>query len=166
MKEGIVTESDLGESSGGRKPKMLQINGDAFYVIGIDAGPGSVDCVLTDLSGNILKRSESYTLTKPLTNDKFLSILIEMVEAMIRSTGGDHGKIIGIGVAMHGVVDVHTGMSLVAPNLDLRNIPIKETLEEHFDLTVQVENDARAIRLGNRGLAVMATSIVWFSKYR
>ncbi|MCM3740020.1 ROK family transcriptional regulator [Oceanobacillus luteolus] len=148
MKEGIVTESDLGESSGGRKPKMLQINGDAFYVIGIDAGPGSVDCVLTDLSGNILKRSESYTLTKPLTNDKFLSILIEMVEAMIRSTGGDHGKIIGIGVAMHGVVDVHTGMSLVAPNLDLRNIPIKETLEEHFDLTVQVENDARAIALG------------------
>ncbi|WP_249869134.1 ROK family transcriptional regulator [Oceanobacillus saliphilus] len=148
MKEGIVKESDLGESSGGRKPKMLQINSNAFYVIGIDAGPGTVDCVLTDLTGKILERSSSYILTKPLTNEEFLSILIEKVDAIIHAAGGDHEKIIGIGIAMHGVVDVKKGVSLVAPNLDLRNIPIKATLEEHFDLIVRVENDARAMALG------------------
>src|SRR5690606_40340192 len=38
-------------------------------------------------------------------------------------------KVIGIGVAMHGVVDFETGTSLVAPILQLKNIPIKEELE-------------------------------------
>ena len=49
---------------------------------------------------------------------------------------------------MHGVVEVETGTSLVAPILGLKNIPIKEELEKEFDLDVKVENDARAIALG------------------
>ena len=49
---------------------------------------------------------------------------------------------------MHGVVEVDTGMSLFAPNLGLTNIPIKEELEKEFDLEVKVENDARAMALG------------------
>lgn len=57
-------------------------------------------------------------------------------------------KVVGIGVAMHGVVDVATGTSLFAPNLHLRNIPIKEELEKEFGFLVKVENDARAMALG------------------
>ena len=49
---------------------------------------------------------------------------------------------------MHGVVDVETGTSLVAPILNLRNIPIKDALEEEFNITIKVENDARAMALG------------------
>ena len=37
--QGIVVESVLGESQGGRKPTMLLINNEAFYVIGVDVGP-------------------------------------------------------------------------------------------------------------------------------
>lgn len=32
---------------------MLHINTGAYYVIGIDAGPETVECVLTDLAGGI-----------------------------------------------------------------------------------------------------------------
>ena len=49
---------------------------------------------------------------------------------------------------MHGVVDVETGTSLFAPILGLTNIPIKEELEKEFELEVKVENDARAMALG------------------
>ncbi|WP_347862288.1 ROK family protein [Salimicrobium sp. PL1-032A] len=49
---------------------------------------------------------------------------------------------------MHGIVDPVSGMSLYAPAFHLRNIPIKETLEETFQLMVKVENDARAMTLG------------------
>ncbi|MCF3942882.1 ROK family transcriptional regulator [Oceanobacillus alkalisoli] len=148
LKDGVVRESELGESSGGRKPKMLHINSKAFYVIGMDAGPETVDCALTDLTGKILQRTPSEDLTKTLTNEKFLAILTEKIETIIASTDIDHEKIIGIGIAMHGVVDVESGTSLIAPNLNLTDIPIKATLEEAFDLTVRVENDARAMALG------------------
>ena len=147
IEEGIVRESELGESSGGRKPTMLLINSDAFYVIGVDAGPETIECIIADLTGKIMERTSS-KLSKPLTNDLFLSILKENIHKLIQVSRVSLEKMIGIGVAMHGVVNVETGMSLVAPNLSLTNIPIRKELEKEFNLMVKVENDARAMALG------------------
>lgn len=147
MEQGLVSESALGHSSGGRKPTMLHINTSAFYVIGIDAGPKMVEGVLTDLSGEILYRTSSL-LKKSITNDQFIAILKEITNTIFQLSNIDQDKIIGIGIAMHGVVDINTGTSLVAPILNLRNIPIKAELEKQFNLTIKVENDARAMALG------------------
>ncbi|WP_026581287.1 ROK family transcriptional regulator [Bacillus sp. J33] len=145
--QGLVKESTLGHSSGGRKPTMLHINAGAFYVIGVDAGPERVECILSDLTGEILQRTSSL-LAKPLTNEQFVSALKDIIYKILNISKTDQEKIIGIGIAMHGVVDVETGTSLVAPILKLKNIPIKEVLEKEFNLTVKVENDARAMALG------------------
>ncbi len=148
IEQGLVIESELGQSKGGRKPTLLLINHKSFYVIGVDAGPQTIVCVLSDLAGNIRER-----VTKPLhesiTNDEFLGILKDCIQTILNESSiSSMEKIIGIGVAMHGVVDVEAGLSLFAPNLSLKNIPIKEVLENEFDLEVKVENDARAMALG------------------
>lgn len=147
IEQGLVKESTLGHSSGGRKPTMLHINTGAYYVIGIDAGPETVECILTDLAGGILQRTSSL-LKKPLTNEMFIDVLKENVYAILGRADVNQEKIIGIGIAMHGVVDAETGMSRIAPILNLTNIPIKDVLEQEFNLTVRVENDARAMALG------------------
>lgn len=153
LEQEIVRESELGVSKGGRKPTMLEINNNRFYVIGVDVGPNTIDCLLTDLSGKVLKRSSS-KLNNELTNEKLLTILKNIIHEIMQGIS-DQRKIIGIGVAMHGVVDVEFGLSLFAPNLKLSNIPIKEELEKEFDLVVKVENDARAMALGES----------WFGKH-
>ena len=147
IEQGIVSESNLGESQGGRKPTMLLINSSAFYIIGVDAGPEMVKCILTDLSGKVIERTES-NIDMPITNDRFLSILKQRVQHLLDVTNQREQEILGIGVAMHGVVDVETGVSLIAPNLKLKDIPIKDELEKSFGLHVKVENDARAMALG------------------
>ncbi|RDW20708.1 ROK family transcriptional regulator [Oceanobacillus chungangensis] len=147
IEENLVTESKLGESNGGRKPTMLHINSSAFYVIGVDAGPETVECVLTDLAGEVYNRIES-KLTLPITNDQFIAVLKENIGKILQLSTIGLEKIIGIGVAMHGVVDVETGTSRIAPNLNLKNIPIKAALEQEFNLPIKVENDARAMALG------------------
>lgn len=149
--QGIVKESELGKSSGGRKPTMLYINNDAFYIIGVDAGPQAVRCILTDLSGQVYEKT-SCRLEFPITNDQFLNVLIENIHSILKSTTVTSEKILGIGVAMHGVVEAESGTSLIAPNLKLKNIPIKARLEEEFDLPIKVENDARAMALGESWL--------------
>lgn len=145
--QGIVKESKLGESQGGRKPTMLLINNQGFYIVGVDAGPEMIECILTDLSGKIIIRTSS-KLTMPLTNAQFLFILKNCIRDCITNDSNTSKKIIGIGVAMHGVVDIESGISLFAPILGLTNIPIKEELEKEFKLKVKVENDARAMALG------------------
>lgn len=147
IEQELVRESSLGKSQGGRKPTMLYINNNAFYVIGVDAGPETVECILTDLTGEICERAHS-KLKKPITNDQFLTIIKKNIWKIMQSSTADQEKIIGIGVAMHGVVDVETGTSLIAPNLNLRNIPIKTELEQEFNISIKVENDARAMALG------------------
>lgn len=146
--EGLVIESELGESKGGRKPTMLLINQEAYYVVGVDVSPEEIKCGFVDLSGDILKRS-SIPLSLPLTKEKFLKALIEGIDQVLRQVSREKNeKLIGIGVAMHGVVDVEKGISLFAPNLSLTDIPIKEVLEKKYPVEVKVENDARAIALG------------------
>lgn len=147
IEQGIVNESNLGESQGGRKPTMLLINSSAFYVIGVDAGPETVECILADLSGKVMERTVN-DIDTPITNEHFLSILKQGIHHILEVSHLTLEEILGIGVAMHGVVDVETGTSLIAPNLNLTDIPIKYEIEKAFGLLVKVENDARAMALG------------------
>ncbi|MDX6153976.1 ROK family transcriptional regulator [Marinococcus sp. PL1-022] len=146
IEQGIVKESRLGDSQGGRKPTMLVINSSDFYIIGLDAGPTEVEFGLADLSGTVIHHlRESISLTE---ESEFLDVVKKGIHDLLNEIPLMRDKVVGIGVAMHGVVDVATGTSLFAPNLHLRNIPIKEELEKEFGFLVKVENDARAMALG------------------
>ena len=147
IEEGLVKESQLGESQGGRKPTMLLINHQSLYVIGVDAGPEMIECILVDLSGEVIQRASS-KLQIPINNTEFLTTLKNCIHTCLQATPSLLPKVIGIGVAMHGVVEIETGTSLFAPILGLTNIPIKEELEKEFEVDVKVENDARAMALG------------------
>lgn len=146
IEDGIVVESALGKSQGGRKPTLLHINQNGFYVIGVDIGPNTIQCILTNISGEIINRTES-RIGSNISSEKFMEKIKNDIQFTIDNSPYQE-KIIGIGIAMHGVVDVEKGISLVAPNLGLRNILIKEELEKEFDLLVKVENDARVMALG------------------
>ncbi|WP_077297904.1 ROK family transcriptional regulator [Virgibacillus pantothenticus] len=145
--QNMVYESDSGQSMGGRRPTMLQINKTAFYLVGVDAGPEKVETIVADLGGKITERV-SFTLESPITNVSFLDAIKQSIYQVLQNASIQIDDTMGIGVAMHGVVEVTTGTSLYAPNLQLTNVPIKEELEKEFHVTTKVENDARAMALG------------------
>src|SRR5699024_8189134 len=138
-----------------RKPTMLLVNKNGFYVIGIDAGPKTIKCILSNLSGQIQNQVKVLIdSTGELTNEKFLALVKDAIHEILKEVD-NREKILGIGMSMHVVVDIETGTSLVAPMLQLRNIPSKEELEREFNMEVHIENDARAMALGES----------WFSEY-
>lgn len=144
--ENLVEESILGESSGGRKPTMLLIKRNGHYIIGIDAGSNKIRGVATDLVGTILLETE-VKIERHTNNEHFLHTLKEVVRTIFMKID-DKNKVLGIGVAMHGVVDVSLGISLYSSNSGLSDIPIKEELEKEFNVLVMVENNSRAMALG------------------
>lgn len=143
----IVIERNLGESSGGRKPTLLTLSEDMFHVIGMDVGSQNIKTILTGITGKVLKKSV-VPLPAQTTNEALLSLMIDSVSGILDHTKIDEEKIVGIGVSMHGIVDVEEGSSVFAPNLNLQDIPIKRVLEERFNMMVKVENDGRAMSLG------------------
>ncbi|MBM7551467.1 ROK family transcriptional regulator [Thalassobacillus pellis] len=147
LETGMIMESSQGASKGGRKPTMLVINASNFYIIGLDVGPTLLKSVLTDLNGTLVHQHE-IPIPLPTSNQELLELMRDAVQNLLDTEEKEQDKIIGIGVGMHGVVDVQEGVSLFAPNLQLRDVPIKSYLEEVFHIHVVVENDARAMALG------------------
>ena len=58
LKKGIVKEKGMGESSGGRKPTLIELNPNGGFVIGIDLGGTNIKLVLMNLGGKIVKKTE------------------------------------------------------------------------------------------------------------
>jgi len=139
----LVVESTLGESTGGRKPILLLINSSAFYVIGVYAGAKRVKAVTANLDGKVVRQVEM-KYEDNQTSEQFLLALETAVEKVMQSTHPNQEPFLGIGVGMHGLVDPELGLSLFAPHLNLRHVPIKWALEKRFKLPVEVENDVRA----------------------
>ncbi|MCR2823006.1 ROK family transcriptional regulator [Lederbergia panacisoli] len=141
----LVIESEQGESVGGRKPTLLVINSERFYIIGLDVGAKKIRAILIDLSGKAIDKTQT-PIPSSISNEDLLT-LIKGTISNLTSTH-EAKEVIGIGVGMHGAVDVETGTSLFAPGLHLRDIPIKKTLEEEFDVPVKIDNDVRAMAFG------------------
>ncbi|MFN7252637.1 MAG: ROK family protein [Anaerobacillus sp.] len=147
LEANLVKESEMGISKGGRKPILLSINATGFYVIGVDVGVQKLRVVMTDLSANIIEEIV-VPLLNGITKEELIQVIKENIHSVINISKINRVKIIGVGVGMHGIVDYKKGIAIYAPNLHLKNIALKEELEKEFQLPVKVENDAKALALG------------------
>lgn len=147
LEEHLVYESGPGESSGGRRPVMLLFNEKAGYSIGIDLGVNYLLGVLTDLNGNI--HTEKQITFKNLSYEEIEIKLFETIEFLLTSTPECPHGVIGVGVGVPGIVDKDDNI-LLAPNLNWRNINLKEVLEERYNLPIIIENEANAGAYGEK----------------
>lgn len=146
MEADLVIESAFGESSGGRKPILLKINSDAFYGIGVYASAKKIKVLLADLSGQILQ-TQSYLVPESPTEQIYLEAVAEAIDAMYQVARSSVHSLLGIGIGMHGVVDTKRGISIFAPHIHMRNLPIRDFMEKRFGVPVEVDNDVRALAL-------------------
>jgi predicted NBD/HSP70 family sugar kinase len=143
----LVKEIGTGQSSGGRKPVMLEFIATSGYAIGIDLGVNYIRGVLTDLRGGIVAERTSSL------RDTEVGVAIEQlcgcVEELMAAAPASPYGIIGIGVGVPGLVD-ESGAILFAPNLKWRNVPMQRLLAERFSLPVTIDNEANMGALGEQ----------------
>ena len=143
-----LIESRIGESSGGRPPIILEINMKARYVIGVSIGVGYIDAVVSDLGANIISKKSIVITKDKIDKEKIFTDLVKLINEVVEMSNVDKKKIFGIGVAMHGVVNPGLGVSEYTPYYGWRNVNIKKELEERLRYPVYVDNDVRAMALG------------------
>ena len=148
----LIKEGVIGESSGGRPPIMLELNAQAGYLIGVNLGPGLLEVVLSNLDGKIIKKKvEKITETaKDIVTDK----VIKMIRDIISKSKISDDKLMGIGMAIHGMVDADKGESIFAPFYGWHDFKIKEIFTKEFSVPVFIENDVRAMALGEKWFGV------------
>ncbi|WP_251033454.1 ROK family transcriptional regulator [Bacillus sp. ISL-75] len=140
----IVEEQSTSATSGGRKPILLRINYSAYYIIGVYAAAEVLRVILTTMDGKIVT-DFSKDITELPTKSEFMDMIIECIHNVLQNKHIDIDLILGIGIAMHGLVDSEKGLAIYSPHLHLENIPLKERIEKEFNIPVIVENDVRAL---------------------
>ena len=143
----LVIESDLGASTGGRRPIMLRINAEAYHIVGVDIGIRRLRAVVTNLNADI-KASETLALPSRVDQVALIGHLIDTVKLVLQKANISEKDLMGIGIGMHGLVDPSMGKAIFAPNFGLRDVSLREPLEQEFQVPVHVENDVVAFAFG------------------
>lgn len=150
-----------GRSSVGRRQRAIELVADARYAVGIHIDVGRVNIAITDLCGHIVVQ-QSFEHCFDTGWQEVMGQAAAEVEALVHSAGIAFDRVLGVGVAASGLVDPFTGVNVIAPNLNWHDVPIRDYLHEKLQWPVVVENNVRAMALGeamfgdDRGVQAMA----------
>jgi predicted NBD/HSP70 family sugar kinase len=140
IKNNFVYEGTEGPSSGGRPPKHLYINAESFYVLAVDIGVSDTVFAVSDFNGRIIQQKSLLTEGVP---EQFLEKLADEIEKLI-NTQYPRAKFGAIGVSVPGLIDRETGVVETSPNLEWKNVQLRQILTDRLNLPIYIENDANA----------------------
>lgn len=143
IKRGIIVEERLGTSTGGRPPVMLRLDYEKLYVIGVRLMRDTVSLGIFDLNGRPVRKI-SYA-PYGLDPEFLIRELHERIDELLTDAGvRKRSHVLGVGLAVAGVVRSDDGTVVRSVNLGWRDVPVARMLEEALGLPVLVENDANA----------------------
>ncbi len=155
VEERLVQPCGQGKSTGGRPSALLEFNGQAYTVLGVDLGGMKMLGMIADLSGNI-QHEQSISLAHGASEDDYLQELLNLIRRLLEVPRLHNQPILGIGIGAPGITLVPDGVVKWAPSFGWRNLPLQDVLKKHFDLPVTVDNDANLSALGEWGFGARA----------
>ena len=148
IKEGVVQElpeSDSTISHGvGRKPINIDLVPGSRLSLGIFLGRDLTRYCITDLRGGI--RAQGNFNLMPDDYNTMVHELLKILHTLKQRHPTEWEHLLGIGIAIPGIVNPHTGIVKNHGNerLSWCNQPLGSTISEGIHLPVRVENNVRA----------------------
>lgn len=154
LARGLIHEIGMGTIGTGRPATLLEINPKAGGIIGVELGVDFVAVALMDFVGKVIwthKEKADPFEEQTKTIDQTLDLVDEAV-AQCRSS---KLRLLGLGLAAPGTVDLQEGVMVFSPNLRWHNVPLRKIFSEHTSLNVFIENDANAAGVAEHLFGVM-----------
>ncbi|MED5019844.1 ROK family protein [Paenibacillus chibensis] len=141
---GVISESGLGVSTGGRRPILYQVQADYGYAFGLDISRVMSRLVLLDLAGTKLD-SREWRMDEKTTPEIFMQMVTEQVTEWIDKHRIAFEQIIGMGIGAVGPLNRITGVIeepewFAAPGWN--HVPAVQMIEERLAFPVILDNGA------------------------
>jgi predicted NBD/HSP70 family sugar kinase len=161
--EGIVIETGLAESDGGRPRAMLGMNPAYGYVIGVDIGETRTRVELFDLTMTERARAE-YPLDRIAEHD--IDVVVGQISAGLRTVLADSGvgaaEILGVGVGVPGVIEQGPEVLVHGQTYGWDAVPLERLVREHAGTLLPAEVPLRF----DNGAKTMGQAELWFGAGR
>lgn len=158
MELGLVRETDLFSTGLGRRAVMLDIIPSGAYTAGIHIDNAVTRLCLLDFSGTCAALKEIPMTDELFQPEALAGVLFGEYTAMLSREAVDPCKVIGLGVAIPGIVSHTTGFVSLSPQMHWYGVDISTLFSSAFGLPVLVENDVKATVVGQRRLYELASS--------
>ena len=144
--EGIVIETGLEESDGGRPRAILGMNPGYGYVIGVDIGETRTRVELFDLTMTERAMGE-YPLDRTVEHDVGVVVeqIVSGVNAVIADSGVDSGAILGVGIGVPGIIERGPEVLVHSQTYGWDAVPLWRLLRAHTGLPLRFDNGANTM---------------------
>ncbi|ANF95346.1 ROK family protein [Paenibacillus bovis] len=142
VQEGLIYDSGIGESSGGRRPLMYVIQPTACYLIGVEITSLYTTALLLDLKLNILDTAK-LQMDERCTGEYTLNFIADCVREWMNQHHIRAEQLLGIGVGVLDPIDRERGILRKAhlfPAGGWEELPIVAQLEALTNIRVLLDN--------------------------
>ena len=144
--EGVVMETGLVESDGGRPRAMLGINPEYGYVIGIDIGETRTRVELFDLAMTERAKVE-YPLDQAAQHDVAVVVgqIASGLAAVLAGSGVHEEAVLGVGIGVPGIIERGPEVLVHGQTYGWDAVPLQRLLRAHTDLPLRFDNGAKTM---------------------
>ena len=148
VEQGLLAEAGLQESSGGRRPENLRLNGALGVVVGVDIGATSLDVAVLRPDLSVLAQHGEPADVRQGPGVVLARVRVLMRELLSRS-GLQARDVLGIGIGVPGPVNFAAGQLVNPPLMPAwDSFSIRDVLREEYAAPVFVDNDVNLMALG------------------
>jgi len=152
ISDGLLIESGMGESTGGRKPTWLKINPEGGYFLGVEFNASYVFYVIVDLCSTVCFYGNKAIPQMDQHVDGVTAAVCACISEMIDKVP-NRERILGIGLGVPGYVNIEKGAaSSYAFIQGWDNVPIQQIISQQFNMNVYIENNVHAMALAYKWL--------------
>lgn len=118
------------------------------YSIGIDLGGTKILTAIVDKETGEVISSVKKKTKKDKGIEKIITKIINSIKEVLEASNKSINEIDNIGIGAAGQVDRENGIIINAPNLDCRELNIKEILGKEFNKPILIGNDVEIATIG------------------
>lgn len=146
VREGAVTDREMGETRVGRPGSLVELNAAHAVFLGAEIGVGRIRIIGIDLSAAVICQTESRFDPDRCDPSAVADLLVAAVKRLRTWTAPAHVR--GLGIAVAGLISPD-GNVIRAPFLRWQDVPLQSLIETRLSgfYRIMAENDANAFAL-------------------
>jgi len=151
-KRKYVKETKKAKTESGKRPIPLIINGSKGFVIGIDLGKERSRIALVDISGNVLKKYDGFSIVdKPNIGERLIKEINKILDYGKKEKKLYPGSLLAICLGVPAQIDILTGKIVGGTYYkSWKGLNLKELLNSQFNIPIYIENDVNLSALGEK----------------
>lgn len=146
----LLRNGKVGQSSGGRAPRMVDFNSNAGSILAAELGATGFSAAVSDLYGNLIS-----TITISVDIAQGPEAVLSLVESTFDELIAKFKirNLWGIGIGVPGPVEFATGLPVSPPIMPgWHKFPLRQRFSSRYKVPVWVDNDVNLMALGEHAL--------------